>query len=435
MKFLQTISILFVISINFISCTEDPIEKEEVIFELQLTGLEAIREGDNIKLTFDIPDNEHLKGYKIVDETSSFELISYDKAVNEYYIPTYPGEHNIQVYAIDMEDHLSKAEITSIHITDVYILGEHDETNIKYWKNGVGVEMEGAMRGIFVDGNDVYIVGNIKNLNTGNYIATYWKNGVPVTLSDGSRSERVFSIKVENNIVYVLGHVKDPVTLNWAIKCWANGVGTKLTDWSSDASAYINALDVEDGIIYATGIEKDPATGNGILKYWVNGEEVVLTGTHEDFDGGFIAVEGGNIYVAGNYHTEDANSSRNILGIKYWINGKEHMIPKEPQDDESTCGISVKGGKLCVPVYNSVWSGNDTYSYYLNGIEEEALIEGQLGWKITSYTSNAGDVYICGEERNLSTNLDMVTYWKNGEKVQLTDGIVSGVTNNIFVAD
>lgn len=435
MRLIPIISALFIVNISFFACTEDPLEMEVITSNLQVEGLEAIRQGDSIRITFDIPENEYLKGYKIVDEISSFELVVEDMMVNEYYIPTYPGAHEISVYLIDLEGNLSMESKTSIHITDVYILGSLTGTNIRYWKNGVGVEVDGGSRGIFVEGNDVYTVGYENDLNTGNSVARYWKNGIPVTLSDGSKREQAYSICVENDNIYVLGQETDPVTFNYAIKYWTNGAETKLTDGSTDAATYINALAVENGIVYAIGVVEDPVTGNDLLKYWVNGEEIVLTDIHENFRRGFIAVENGNIYVAGYFNVYDETLNQDVHSIKCWINGKVQALFSEPQVDINTQGISVKDGNFCIPTHSEdLISGNETYSYYMNGIDQGELAKGDLHWRIASCASNSGDFYICGEDRNLSTG-DILCYWVNGEKVQLTDGTLSANALNIFVAD
>lgn len=408
----------------------------DITSELRLAGLEAIRQGDSIKVSFDIPDYKYLKGYKIIDATSSFELVAEDKTVNEYYIPTYPGAHDIKVFAMDVEDNLSTEAVTSIHITDVYVLGSLSGTNIRYWKNGVGIEVEGGSRGIFVVGNDVYTAGTSSDLSTNNSVATYWKNGVSFPLTDGSTQGRAYSIQVENDIVYVLGKERDPVTTNYVIKCWTNGVATNLTDGSNDAQVYINSLAVENGNVYAAGVEEDLITGNNLLKYWVNGEEFVLSDGTEQIHDGFIAVENGNVYIAGSFYYLDAVLNEFQFSIKYWVNGNVHIIPVEVNTEIGTYGISVNNGNLCIPMQdNDLISDVDTYRYFINGIDQGVLETGTLRWKITSCASNAGDFYVCGEERNESTGLDMVTYWKNGEKVQLTDGTISASAENIFVVD
>ena len=82
--------------------------------EQSVKNLSAIREGDSIKLSWTVPDYEHQMGYKIVNETTSFEVSIIENEVNEYYIPTYPGLNNINVYLQDVEKNLSKPNNTSI---------------------------------------------------------------------------------------------------------------------------------------------------------------------------------------------------------------------------------------------------------------------------------------------------------------------------------
>src|SRR5262249_49324488 len=100
--------------------------------------------------------------------------------------------------------------------TDVYVAGyvvkrgiNGDSSVATYWKNGNAVTLsDGSFRyapahSIFVSGGDVYAAGTESNGNR--VMATYWKNGQRVPLSDGSKDAGAISIVVSGKDVYVAG--------------------------------------------------------------------------------------------------------------------------------------------------------------------------------------------------------------------------------------
>jgi hypothetical protein len=91
---------------------------------------------------------------------------------------------------------------------DVYVAGGEQTSNstvAKYWKNGAAVVLpdlgQGALaQSIFVSGNDVYTAGwqgkttqldATHTLHT--QVATYWKNGMPTELTDGTALSIAYS--------------------------------------------------------------------------------------------------------------------------------------------------------------------------------------------------------------------------------------------------
>jgi hypothetical protein len=79
-----------------------------------------------------------------------------------------------------------------------------------------------AVKDIFVQGSDVYLVG-YELIPASGTIAKYWKNGSPVNLTDGKDYAFGTSIFVQGNDVYVAGVIQDINTLSQKLVYWKNG--------------------------------------------------------------------------------------------------------------------------------------------------------------------------------------------------------------------
>ncbi|MDR2120130.1 MAG: hypothetical protein LBP64_04555 [Tannerella sp.] len=98
---------------------------------------------------------------------------------------------------------------------DVYVVGQNDDDQAVYWKNGEMIELETdgmnwAIAGaIAVSGEDVYIAGRGWYKSDDNIAASYWKNG-RITRLPFLNSSNLFSsadaIAVSGNDVYITGH-------------------------------------------------------------------------------------------------------------------------------------------------------------------------------------------------------------------------------------
>jgi hypothetical protein len=207
--------------------------------------------------------------------------------------------------------------------TNVYIAGtEWDGINIipKYWKNGTAVNLSTASKyvepySIYVSGNDVYVAGKVYADNPafpGDGIAIYWKNGNPVYLTDGISAN---SIIVSGNDVYVAGdgaivytcprNAPCMLPVRFVAKYWKNGVPVILSDSTKINSASSIAISGSD--VYVAGFES--VWSLNTAKYWKNSQPVVLSTRQSETNS--IAVSGNDVYVAG---WEDFKPT-------YWKNG------------------------------------------------------------------------------------------------------------------
>jgi hypothetical protein len=233
--------------------------------------------------------------------------------------------------AVPLTNGNTTAVANSIYVVgnDVYVAGYEaidNSSNItvaKYWKNGIAIPLtagtavnSGIALSIYVVGNDVYVAGFRYNFYLGQQVATYWRNGVPVALSDSSNSiGRAQSIFVKDNDVYVAGEVKHALGVGgvYVAKYWKNGTEVSLTNGTQFADA--NSIYVVGNDVYIAGYEDDPITGYSVAKYWKNGTAFPLSTTLYA-NAQSIRVVSNDVYVAG-WESEDGY----YIKARYWKNG------------------------------------------------------------------------------------------------------------------
>lgn len=97
--------------------------------------------------------------------------------------------------------------------TDIYISGDSIAPSGKlvavYWKNDIPIGLTNGLNNsgansISVIGSDVYVAGFTTAAN-GKSVATYLKNSIPVYLTDSSSNATATSIFVSGTDVYVAG--------------------------------------------------------------------------------------------------------------------------------------------------------------------------------------------------------------------------------------
>ena len=223
----------------------------------------------------------------------------------------------------------NEGAINSIFIsgTDVYATGQDDVNGAqsipKCWKNGTAVPLTynsgGDAYSVFVSGSDVYLAGYQWSGTTGgNGIATFWKNGVPTSLTDASTNSSAESVFVSGSDVYVAGY--------GGADYWKNGVASSLSVPGSNEirgwAVYFSGTDV-----YVAG------TYQNLAKYWKNGTMTDLTTTTPSPSTYESAISitgfGSDIYIAGNDATK---------GAGYWKNGQFTILAGAQQVN----GIFVK---------------------------------------------------------------------------------------------
>jgi hypothetical protein len=326
-------------------------------------------------------------------------------------------------------------EVVSTEV-DVYVAGYEDYV-AKYWKNGSPVTLTDCSNAtsIAVVGSDVYVAG----ADGGG--AKYWKNGNPVTLSNGSRLGWTTSIAVSRNDVYVAGVESIPGGNVHAVY-WKNGIPTYLPEnirpvqptdnypvFSISSIAY--SIFISGSDVYVAGGENiikvilpDPNNIFGAPSYiygisalyWKNGNPVYLImGSY----GGSKADEAYSIFVEG----QDVYAC-GALEARYWKNGNAVPLPGTAKS------IFVLGGDVYVAGSQPDGEPFQTYfgtryrtvaKYWKNG-NPVKVSDGTKDAYATSIAVSGNDVYVAGYEENTAGAADYVAkYWKNGNPVVLGD--------------
>jgi hypothetical protein len=154
--------------------------------------------------------------------------------------------------------------------SDIYVTGASannygDDDNIEatYWKNGVITKLVNSTyassmaNAITIQGTDVYVAGYVYAAD--GYEVVYWKNGTMVKLAANSEGGNAFAIAVQDTNVYVAGYLNQKATY------WKNGIQTSLSNGS------INSIAISGSDVYFAGNDNLHAC------YWKNGTEVQMT--------------------------------------------------------------------------------------------------------------------------------------------------------------
>ncbi|CAM1346265.1 hypothetical protein [Tenacibaculum crassostreae] len=198
----------------------------------------------------------------------------------------------------------SDAYGSAMHVSnsDVYIVGDQDNSSTdnrdqKLWKNGVEVSLADVTPGVTFlkdvsySNNTLYLLG-YDIINNKNRIKL-WKNGVASYVTDGTTNSIPQKIYVDNDDVYILGRTQNDTNSKTVLTVWKNGVSSSLTDGNN--SVFARDIFVSNGNVYVLGREVIDAVT--ISKLWVNGLEKTI------FDNGFNAeklfVNNNDVYIVG----------------------------------------------------------------------------------------------------------------------------------------
>jgi len=283
---------------------------------------------------------------------------------------------------------------------DVYVGGFTIASNgnfvATYWKNGVATafgdsSLNSVVTSIAVSGMDVYMSGFTRQ-GLGNATACYWKNGTIIKLSDGSEDTRASGIAVSGADVYVSGTIG--VIQSTAVY-WKNSTQTTLGDNTSASAA--SAIAVSGNDVYVAGFSND-----NHASYWKNGKDTVLA-TTDIGNCSDILIDGGNVYLAGFVgSTGGATYWKNGVAVPLNLGGLAFMAN----------GIAINGSDVCV-------SGRDSHGPYGGTWKNGELTKFPLGTIINDIALNETDVYLAGVQTSTTPKKNNAVYWKNNTMVIL----------------
>ena len=206
------------------------------------------------------------------------------------------------------------------------------------WKNGLVTPLLAAVPGaitfptaLFLSGQDVYVAGQYRDPVTELPVATYWKNGTPVTVGVSTYSE-LTSIWVQGSEVYLAG-------VDGACQYWKNDQITPLQ--SASGGPYPDAIAVTaSGDVLVAGQDWD-ANGTSVAVLWTNGVPAFLPDTAQGSVATSLAVAGGTIVVGGMV----SNGSADVATV--WKNGVRTTLAR-PRPI-ATSGAWPWTGATCTP--------------------------------------------------------------------------------------
>lgn len=302
---------------------------------------------------------------------------------------------------------------------DVYVAGWESDGNVtiaKLWKNGVAQSLGEATsaNGVAVSGNDVLVVGCVRDPSTTATVATLWRNGVPQALTDGTRSACAEGVAASGSDVYVVGYEGPAVML------WKNGGGEIL---ASGCDLHCAAYDVavSGGDVYVAGFVSEP---NGpVAKLWKNGGAIPLSAGFGSAARG-VALDGADVYAVGEVVSACSAPCVFQSTAVVWRNGAPTAWTDGSLRAMAT-SVAVAGGAV-----------------YAAGIQFNGTVDVPVVWADGARTSlgsgaQAGggnaiavagsDVYVAGYDG------PGALYWKNGAPVRLSAPGVDGRATSIAV--
>ncbi|MDF2517460.1 MAG: hypothetical protein K0R59_2756 [Sphingobacterium sp.] len=297
---------------------------------------------------------------------------------------------------------------------DLYVGGFIEGPNRRniavYLKNGVPVRLtdgqhHAEVTAMYIDGNDVYAAGYHRDH------LVYWKNGQEISITDPPLQGWINQILIKNNEVHIVGttqfinhngpnRLKDMPYEILVATYWKNGQAMALTDPSLPANGAGIAIDPENNV-YIAGYEALKT------RYWKNGQPVAAfdKAAYTVYPTG-VVIANNNIYVSG-YSIEGPDNEFVLSKRKpiYWSGREGATILPELGENGGATAIAVSGKDVYVAGFNSQYLP----TYWKNGVA--AVLDNAVDTDIPERYSIAvheDNVYIAGLS---STGAQC---WKNG---------------------
>jgi len=203
-----------------------------------------------------------------------------------------------------------------VHNGDVYVAGYGTLpvthfAKPKYWVNGEGYTiangtLQAYARAVKVEGGDVYVAGN-GITEQGKRVGKVWKNNEVIFEGNGILNSSFNKVEIFQNAIYVAGS-----TDGARAAYWKDGIPVYLSNGQSGAS--VNDIAVTEGGVFAVGFHAYNAM------FWKNSTGTVLKGIEASpyrTNATSIFVEGDDIYIGGAEYTTEVMST-----AMFWKNGE-----------------------------------------------------------------------------------------------------------------
>lgn len=329
-------------------------------------------------------------------------------------------------------------------VTTVYATGYYDRLIYAYcWQSGqqaltfLGDDAQSTRsNSIFVAGGDVYIGGQATTDEQGYFAPTLWKNGEATFLTDAAApiDGEVQCVTVDGNDIYASGYYrvnrtettkfrKDVATL------WKNGTQIELTDGTNYAQA--RSVCVCDGTVYLVGEHTDEQ-GTAVATLWTNRSDDWTAPTVRNLSDGSnhayaqsVCVAGGDLYVAGYGYAPGGKNYTAML----WKN--DEPVQYLSQAQSWAYSVCAANGHVYVAGWEyAVYDGRDcaVATLWIDGIAQPLTTERK--------SSQARCVFVSGEDIYVAGFLgDVAVVWKNGEPTALSDGTNTAAITSVFVTE
>jgi len=310
-----------------------------------------------------------------------------------------------------------------------------DDDSVVYWDNNksghltlkypavdIGEWDYVRTNAITVFDDSIYVAGyyNTSKAMIPNYVACYWKDGIPKNLNvsdiDNLDHSYAADIVVVGDTVYVAGYY---VTKNnfFSLCYWKNGVRTDFELNSGSVGNSYKCYLAVDGNTVAV-------VSDNCNYYWKDGIKTFLETSSSIFSIDSIALDGTDVYITGTLFDYDHADDVDAVSTHYWKNGKINELTILPSSSINlikaiiiTDGMFYAAGTVHMDGgTDPMWADVRT-CYWENWLPQPLR---HLPDSIYVGYSNAiaidnSDVYITGcYMKDRDTRYPVFVYWKNG---------------------
>ncbi len=292
------------------------------------------------------------------------------------------------------------------------------------WKNGVptalSTDKTSFVTCVTVNGNDVYVGGQ---MSTGNSfgMATYWKNGSPVTLTDGSTNGRITGIAIDGQDVYAAGWIIAATTGDPVATYWKNGVAQPLADDVFYSVA--NGITISGSDVFVVGQFMNGHLDSSTVMVWKNGVAQPFSGYPFSYATCVVST-GSDVYAGGT--STNSNGYSNAATV--WKNGILDWAIDYPIIGQVQSLVSSGNDLYGAGIFTNP-GGAPTASWWKNGIAQTLS-----GANDSSYASGIAiggpNILISGGSVSYSNqNNSQAFCWVNGVRVTLKNSVAAPIQN------